>query len=153
MESCDQSLKDIIHDWPQLFPKSEKQSMLVLEYLMLTLFYVRILHNVNRLHSRKPPIIHRDLKPGNILIKYKTKIGNKASLRVSLRLCDFGLAKFNEFHHDADFNHSYHASMGSHTRIKGSPNYIAPEVDSGHYSSKTDIFSLGVIGKELFGYK
>ena len=145
MESCDCSLRDIIDDWPKLFPKSDNHSMLVIEYLISSLIFVRTVHNVNCLHQNKPPIIHRDLKPGNILIKSKTKIGNKAWLRASLRLCDFGLAKFDADECDDD-------TSASHTRGQGTQKYIAPEVESGHYTIKADIYSLGVIGKELFGY-
>ena len=38
----------------------------------------------------------------------------------------------------------------SHTKAVGTQKYMAKEVLSGHYNKKCDIYSLGVIGKELF---
>ena len=148
MESCDCSLKDLIRDWSKIFPKPDNQAILVLEYVILSLVYLRLLHNVDRIHSFA--IIHRDLKPANILIKSRTKIANKSYQWSSLRLGDFGLAQFHKLHHGADQN--IYGSIGSYTQVLGTPNYIAPEVKSGHYSRKADIDSLDVIRKDLFGY-
>ena len=40
--------------------------------------------------------------------------------------------------------------VNSHTRAVGTQKYMAQEVLDGHYNSKCGIYSLGVIGKELF---
>ena len=74
---------------------------------------------IEYLHSRTPPIIHRDIKPENLLLFGET-----------IKLADFGLACYEE---DAE------------RTCLGSLGYMAPEVVSGSYSKKVDIWSVGII--------
>lgn len=154
MEMCDKSLKEFFHDIRKFFSRdnpNQFQPMSEIEYLISSLIYLRIIFCVNHLHCSKPPIIHRDIKPSNILMKFHTQSGNRPPLRPSFRLCDFGLAKF---HGDREEKFSFNKSASmSHTRVMGTTNYCAPEVDSSRYSTKADIYSLGVTGKEIFGHK
>lgn len=71
-------------------------------------------------------ILHRDLKPENILVNIDDATGKVLSCRI------------------IDFNFSKHASDKT-TTICGSPDYLSPEVLSGKYSVKSDIFALGKI--------
>ena len=75
----------------------------------------------------KEGIVHRDLKLGNIMYaKGKYKIG------------DFGLAKKNK-----------HVNM-KNSSLVGTPLYMSPEIlKSMNYTSKCDIWSLGIIFYEL----
>ncbi|KAE9595967.1 putative protein kinase CAMK-CDPK family [Lupinus albus] len=67
-------------------------------------------------------VVHRDIKPENILLTASAKI----------KLADFGLAM--------------RISEGQNlTGLAGSPAYVAPEVLSGKYSEKVDIWSSGVL--------
>ncbi|KAF7829976.1 serine/threonine-protein kinase PEPKR2 [Senna tora] len=67
-------------------------------------------------------VVHRDIKPENILLTTSGKI----------KLADFGLAM--------------RISNGQNlTGLAGSPAYVAPEVLSGSYSEKVDIWSAGVL--------
>lgn len=67
-------------------------------------------------------VVHRDIKPENILL---------ASLG-KMKLADFGLAM--------------RISNGQTlSGLAGSPAYVAPEVLSGNYSEKVDIWSAGVL--------
>ena len=70
-------------------------------------------------------IAHRDLKPENVLIDIKN--------RGIIKVIDFGTS-----HHYDSSNHTMH-------QLYGTPYYIAPEVLSGNYTEKCDIWSIGVI--------
>jgi serine/threonine protein kinase len=78
-------------------------------------------------------IWHRDLKPENIMLQVLPG-GDE-----HVRLIDFGLATI------ADLA----AKHQTHTRIAGSPGYMAPEQFSGQPSAATDIYAFGVIAYEM----
>lgn len=71
-------------------------------------------------------IIHRDLKLENVLIK--TNDNNKNVIKLG----DFGLSKY------------IHENELISTNC-GTPAYMAPEIQSGRYTSKSDIWSVGVM--------
>lgn len=81
--------------------------------------------------------MHRDLKPENILLEENN--GN-----LSIKVADFGSSAFID-------------KQKSNTGCFGSVFYIAPEVLSGSYDEKCDIWSCGIImyilltGKAPFG--
>lgn len=79
-------------------------------------------------------VMHRDLKPDNIILKYKdTPIPEN-----NLKLVDFGLATYQ----DVD-EYLF--------KRCGTPGFVAPEVINAkkganvHYSTKCDVFSVGII--------
>ncbi|MEO0129145.1 MAG: protein kinase, partial [candidate division WOR-3 bacterium] len=77
-------------------------------------------------YAHKTGVLHRDLKPENILITENNTI----------KITDFGLARFLKT-----------GSIAASTA--GTPIYMAPEVWSGKFSEKSDIWSIGVIFYEL----
>ncbi|MGQ9535038.1 MAG: UvrD-helicase domain-containing protein [bacterium] len=77
-------------------------------------------------YAHKTGVLHRDLKPENILISDENII----------KITDFGLAKFIKS-----------GSIAASTA--GTPIYMAPEVWSGKFSEKSDVWSIGVILYEL----
>ena len=83
---------------------------------------------LEHLHSLEPPIIHRDIKPSNIIITgYNRAV-----------LLDFNAAKFFSEHTAED------------TVLLGTKGYAAPEqYGFGSSTPRTDIFSLGVVLKEM----
>ncbi|XP_001850809.2 ovarian-specific serine/threonine-protein kinase Lok isoform X1 [Culex quinquefasciatus] len=91
------------------------------------LFFLQMCLAVQYLHAKG--ITHRDLKPDNILLQD----GNEETL---LKVSDFGLSKF------------VHTDSVMRT-LCGTPLYVAPEVlmtgGRGTYTSKVDIWSLGVV--------
>jgi len=93
-------------------------------------------------------VVHRDLKPENIFIDAASNV----------RIGDFGLATSGQYavtdkasSNAMRISGSMHAS-GDMTRSIGTAAYVAPEVKSsvgGTYSSKVDMYSLGVIFFEM----
>ena len=133
MEYCDLSLKEIILQKSRLFPRTTYQTIHPLNFIICSDIFKGILEGVKYLHEFNPPIIHRDLKPINILIKLD-------DMRSFVKICDFGLAKFQE-----------KESM-YHTQGLGTLGHIAPEVMAGKkYNTKADIYSLGILVQELYG--
>ena len=87
--------------------------------------FKQVIKGLSFIHKEK--VVHRDLKPGNILIAMGTK-----DLRI--RIADFGLSKH----------------VGSFTaRGAGTLLYMAPEILSGRFDPKSDIYSAGLILLEL----
>lgn len=91
--------------------------------------YMIMLCNIlESLHSMKPPIIHRDIKPSNIIVTSYNYVF----------LLDFNAAK--QF-----FDYS-----NTDTVLLGTPGYAAPEqYGFGSSSPQTDIYSLGIVLKEM----
>ena len=128
------NLRDYLNEKSDLFDRSMATNVALVEYFVSCKLFEQIVVSVDFLHNLDPPIIHRDLKPENIMIDMDSKSAH------FVRLCDFGLAKL-------------HDQLLSHTRAQGTFRYMAPEVStSTHYDWRCDIYSLAVIGKELFGF-
>ena len=77
-------------------------------------------------HCAKHNILHRDIKPENVMFKANTKTAE-------LRLIDFGCAIMDT---EKDQEHETFA---------GTPFYISPEMFQKKYTTKTDVFSVGVL--------
>ncbi|CAG2111582.1 unnamed protein product, partial [Medioppia subpectinata] len=142
MEYCTQSLRTVIQDKPRVFERqsiddygfweSDTKPMDIIEYFICCEVFRELLQCVQYLHELQPPIIHRDIKPDNFLISYKNN--NR-----SIKLCDFQLAT------------EHNTESQSHTYDVGSWKYMAPEIRRGRvYNTKSDIYSLGIIGLDLF---
>ena len=89
---------------------------------------IEILHGLNYLHSRTPhPIIHRDIKCDNIFID-----SNEGKIRIG----DLGLATSS----------NNDVPAGS---VLGTPEYMAPEIFQGVYTTKVDIYAFGMTLLEI----
>lgn len=84
--------------------------------------FLQTVLSVRHLHNRG--IIHRDIKLSNFLFKSKSPDSD-------LRLGDFGLA--------------CKMTNVPVNDLVGTPGYMAPEIMEGSYTSKVDIWSLGII--------
>jgi calcium-dependent protein kinase len=91
----------------------------------------QMLSAVFYLHTRG--ICHRDLKPENFLLAFK-------DINSPLKMIDFGLS--GRFAEDQPMSTK-----------SGTPYYVAPEVLSGSYNEKCDLWSVGVLAYVLLcGY-
>ncbi|CAG2113767.1 unnamed protein product [Medioppia subpectinata] len=138
MQFYSQSLRTVLKDKPIVFGRQPEDQMNVFEYFTSCEIFKEILECVEYLHESDPPVIHRNLKPENILID-----PNFTSNRF-IKVCDFGLATDHNTRRQtiSPFVHSVCGTFG----------YIAPEVLMGkQYDHKSDIYSLSIIGEELFG--
>lgn len=86
----------------------------------------QILEGLNYMHTREPPVIHRDLKCDNLFIDASEGI---------VKIGDFGLSKA--------------VPTGEAVSCLGTPAYTAPEVYSGKYTTKADIWSFGLCVLEM----
>ncbi|CAG2167093.1 unnamed protein product, partial [Oppiella nova] len=114
------------------------KAMDCVEYLISCEIFRQILESVQYLHEMNPQIIHRDLKPENILIAENIRNGR------FVKLCDFGLATVHD-------KRVHYRTTQKHTADVGDMRYIAPEVSQGgKYGHKCDIYSLALIGGNIF---
>jgi len=111
----------------------------------------QLLLGINYIHAMG--IIHRDLKPCNIFMNT-----NGTSEEFIVKIGDFGLARKVDFgtdikHFNEEESPEYIAGESSSLATKGIGTcvYAAPEQMSTHfYTTKADIYSLGIILFELF---
>ena len=94
-------------------------------------FFMQIAKALKAMHSKG--IVHRDLKPQNILLCKPVNKTNPAPTEMTVKLADFGFARF--------LNDGVMAGT-----LCGSPMYMAPEVIMSHqYDAKADLWSIGTI--------
>jgi alpha-tubulin suppressor-like RCC1 family protein len=130
MELCDKTLEDIIDEFDNNSMLKNDEILTPIGFYIASQLFIEILESVQHLHKHN--IIHRDLNPYNIMLK-KDDESHKI-----IKIVDFGLIAFHEF------------AEKSHSGDKGQAKYMAPEIDSGLYDTKADIFSLGIILTKLF---
>mmetsp|Transcript_123697 Transcript_123697/g.200998 ORF Transcript_123697/g.200998 Transcript_123697/m.200998 type:complete len:193 (-) Transcript_123697:91-669(-) len=88
------------------------------------------------LHKFNPQIIHRDLKSLNLLLSKKITSPEDIPL---VKVSDFGLAKMKD--------HS--EEWGKMTVAAGTFHWMAPEVQTGHYDEKADVYSYAMVLYEI----
>lgn len=84
----------------------------------------KLLSAISHIHALG--IVHRDLKPENILFENESENSD-------IKIIDFGVSR-QFFKKNDDLN-----------SIVGTPYYVAPEVLTGKYDKKVDIWSIGII--------
>lgn len=103
------------------------------DYSRMKEWFTQIVLAVGFIHSQG--MFHRDLKPSNIVFTDAN----------TLKICDLGISTDQA-------KQEYQEISKSRTCDRGTVKYMAPEQCGffGYYSSKVDIFSLGLILVELF---
>jgi len=94
---------------------------------------IDILRGLTYLHSRHPEqVVHRDIKPENLLVSKSGRI----------KIADFGLSKI------------LREKVNIHDFRVGTEKYMSPEMKFCQpYNEKTDIWSLGIVLRDLFTNK
>jgi len=98
----------------------------------------QVLDGVAHMHMRG--VVHRDLKVENLMMKHPSDL-------MSVKIIDVGLA-----HVVGSGNQIMDSDDGSVT-VRGTPEYMAPEVIDSHFGTQADLWSCGVTMFELLcGY-
>jgi serine/threonine protein kinase len=130
-EFCDGNLKESIEIIQNNPVMKGKHYLTLSGYCLASDILIEILEGVNYLHKRNPKLIHGNLKPENILFK---KVNNSMYIKIA----------------DTGFRTIEECSL-KRKIIEREEIYSAPEVlNAAHFETKSDIFSLGIITKELF---
>ncbi len=137
MELCDKTLEEFIKELQNNHNLLRNKTLTLSGYCIACHIFVEILKGVNYLHTSKPQILHMDLHSGNILLKR----GNEN--RIKVKIADFGLVKVCELAQKSQTIPSKRGSNRSHYKS-------ANELSNGCYTTKDDIYSLGLIMCELF---
>lgn len=124
MELCDDNLAN----WLKL-PNNIRKSLRIEKKITCDLISA-----VEYIHSKN--IIHRDIKPSNILT-------NNVRGKLEVKISDFGSAKEINKH---DTNNPFQSV------IYTTANYAAPEIYTKNYSFPVDIYSLGLVIFQIFGF-
>jgi len=90
------------------------------------------------LHEHKPRIMHRDLKSLNLLLQCAYSEQSLPWVKVS----DFGSSRMQES--------SDRAAWSSLTKCVGTWPWMAPEVPSGNYDHRADLYSFAMVMFEVF---
>ncbi|CAG2111348.1 unnamed protein product [Medioppia subpectinata] len=145
MEYCPQTLRTVLADKGLVFGRqSPAEPMNAYEYYISCEIFRELLECVQYLHELKPQIIHRNLTLNNVLISYNTSGNvNNTNPRCFIKLGSFAFA----IEHD---KHIHDKSNNTHTTNVDTNQYMAPEVKRINYNHKSDIYSLALIGAEIF---
>jgi hypothetical protein len=136
MELCDKTLRNIMYEINTNSNTTCNGKLTAIGFHVVIRLFFEIVEKVQHLH--KNDIIHRDLNPENIMLKDN---GRSLFPRDFIKIIDFGLIAIHE---SADQTHSLE---------RGQVRYMAPEVGtSGSYDTKADIYSLGIILKEMIQF-
>jgi serine/threonine-protein kinase CTR1 len=90
---------------------------------------------VDYLHTFNPLIFHRDLKSLNLLL---AKVVTSTEDMPYVKVADFGMSKVKD---DVEW--------GKLTKEAGTIHWMAPEVTTGNYDHKADIYSLAMVFFEI----
>mmetsp|Transcript_39942 Transcript_39942/g.87191 ORF Transcript_39942/g.87191 Transcript_39942/m.87191 type:complete len:285 (+) Transcript_39942:19-873(+) len=96
---------------------------------------------VEYMHGLPQAVMHRDLKSLNLLLK--SPVGLKGDIPW-VKLCDFGSARAVEGSMDSEWQ--------TVTQNVGTSQWMAPEVESGRYDEKVDVYSFAIVMYEILSY-
>ncbi len=92
----------------------------------------QLISSIHYMHERK--IVHGDIKLENIMIDFESYCSKINQYKYDIKLIDFGCSKF-----------LFSNKITKLNEIMGTSHYLAPEVLSGNFNEKCDIWSCGII--------
>ncbi|KAG9390745.1 Protein kinase domain [Carpediemonas membranifera] len=142
MELCDgQSLRSALDDGLDTLGTARERFQL----------FARLVEALAHIHAKS--IIHRDLKPANIFLDKNQypKLGDFGLAVSQTQTTVMAMSKANSL----EDMRGDDTDMGEHTLNIGTLLYMAPELDidslsRGQYTTKVDVYALGVVLLELF---
>ncbi|CAG2175756.1 unnamed protein product [Oppiella nova] len=141
MELCFESLKKFLAHKRNLFKRNLGDPISSFELYMSYHAFGQLIECVKYMHDNN--LIHRDLKPDNVLIA----INDRGYSERYVKLCDFGVSK-----HVLDKCDPHKMSVVENTSDVAIGEYQAPEAMGNDYNYKIDIFSLAMIGADIFEF-
>ncbi|KAI0223504.1 Eukaryotic translation initiation factor 2-alpha kinase 1 [Lamellibrachia satsuma] len=144
MELCKTTLSDWLQDRNRQTTSGEDVYSLVKENNTRRIMR-QVLDGVKYIHDKN--IIHRDLKPENIFLM----TGDGEDIQV--KIGDFGLSRFDTLNMpNAGHQETTTGGGDCYTNDVGTRSYAAPEQleESSNYSTKADMFSVGLIMFEMY---
>jgi serine/threonine protein kinase len=131
MGFCDKTLEDVINEINNDYYMKANRVLTPIGYYIASQLFIEILEGIQYLHEHN--VIHRDLNPMNIMLE------NDMSNGKFIKIVDFGLIAIHEF------------AEQLHSPDIGNIEYVAPEIlDGRKYDTKADVYSLGIILRQLF---
>lgn len=136
MEACHGDLRTLLRERGPLSGKDHRR------------LSRQILSGLHYLHTHKDHIIHRDLKPRNILVFLKGADIRQRQIRWGSIVVDNIVIKITDLGMGRPLAMAVGGSGHSMT-IAGTEAYQAPELESGKYDHRADIFSFGLVLYEM----
>jgi serine/threonine protein kinase len=113
---------------------------------------LQIAEGMAYLHSREPPLMHHDLKSANVLVFSEpgtlsgaAQLDHESVMRVSCKLCDFGLATGLNTNSSALQSTQREGEGGAGGAHGGTWAYMAPEAFDDDFTAASEVYAFAIV--------